>query len=230
MNPGVLSNPITDAQLADLLDTHAPWGRLASIPDMWAWQADSELSLWQALEAACGVVVDAPFFCVAWPGAQALAWALREGLVQVRGRRVVDVGCGSGVAGVAAARAGARQVLVADIDAHAVRSACILGVRHGVEVAPLVTDVLAQPELVQDGDVAVCADLIYNSEQATRFASVLAQWRARGVEVLVADSGRPFFDAQRFGLDEVGALEVRVAASVDGRHVRTARVFVHGQA
>lgn len=212
---------ISDEKLASILDVHAPWRSLAVVPQLSAWHADDELALWQALEQEAGRKLDAPFYCVAWPGAQALALAITQGVLDVRGKRVVDIGCGSGVAAVAAALAGAREVIAADVDALAVRSAVLLGRRHGVELQPLVSDVLSCPEL--EVDVVLCGDLIYSATQRDRFARALALWDAQGRAVLVADSGRPFFDAGT--LREVLVVDVEVPRGVEGAARRTARVY-----
>lgn len=227
-----MDHVIDDDTLAALLDAHAPYGPLPLVPRLSAWQASDELALWQALEARAGCAIDPPFFCVAWPGAQALALALLgEGsnagpLVDVRGRRVVDVGCGSGVAACAAALAGATEVTAADVDLLAVRAAVVLARRHGVSVKPLVDDVLARPD--RDGDVVLCGDLVYSESQRDAMIRALTLWRGQGRQVLVADSGRPFFaDVRRAaGLVERLRVEVKVPRGVEGETRRTAVVYV----
>lgn len=66
-----------------------------------------------------------PYWCRPWPSGLALgALLLREpGLV--RGRRVLDLGCGAGVAGIAAALAGAAEVVLADRDPAAAECAAL---------------------------------------------------------------------------------------------------------
>jgi predicted nicotinamide N-methyase len=252
-----MAGAIDDETLAALLDAHAPWRALLPRPmlntgleagleaglgrALHAWQAADELALWQALEERAGRKLDPPFFGVAWPGAQALAVALSRRLIEVGGRSVLDVGAGSGVAACAAALAGARRVVAADLDPLAVCVAVVLGARHGVVVEPLVADALhvhgpqaeADPALdftldstldfTLDFDVILCGDIVYGQEQSRRFAAALARWKSAGRVVLVADSGRPFFDPQ--GLEERMTVEVDVARGVEGRERRTARIY-----
>jgi predicted nicotinamide N-methyase len=85
-------------RLAALLDQHAAPRPVPLVPELLAWWAEDELPLWQALEEEEGVMLPAPFFCVPWPRAQAVARAVRDGLLDVQGTRVLDVGCGSGLA------------------------------------------------------------------------------------------------------------------------------------
>ena len=73
---------------------------------------------WPALldaERAAGR--DAPFWAVTWQSGEALARRVSESAV--RGRRVLDVGCGLGLLSIAAARAGA-DVLAVDANPDAV--------------------------------------------------------------------------------------------------------------
>lgn len=63
----------------------------------------------------------------------ALDWLARQGR---RPRRILDLGCGSGILAIAAARRWRRGVLAADIDPAAVRTACANAALNGV--APLV--------------------------------------------------------------------------------------------
>jgi predicted nicotinamide N-methyase len=83
-----------------------------------------ELELWLLgddvdLEAACEELADGeapPFWAFCWGSGQALARHLLDRPEIVRGKRVVDLGSGSGIAGLAAARAGAAHVLALDLD------------------------------------------------------------------------------------------------------------------
>src|SRR5690606_7325953 len=64
-----------------------------------------------------------PYWAFAWAGGRALAQWLRHNPQAVRGKRVLDFGCGSALVGIAAARAGAREVWVADLDSNAMLAA-----------------------------------------------------------------------------------------------------------
>ena len=56
------------------------------------------------------------FWAFAWPGGQALARYLIDTPGIVAGRRVIDIGAGSGIAAIAAMYAGAASALAADVD------------------------------------------------------------------------------------------------------------------
>ena len=213
---------LTDDRLFAILDAHAPWRRVALVPALFAWHAEDELGVWQALEDAGGVALPPPFFCVPWPGAQGLALAIQDGLVDVRDRQLADVGAGSGIASAAAMRAGAASVLALDLDPLALRAAQELGRRHGVAIRTRRGDALTDPGLAAGADVILCGDVIYASNQQPLLARAIETWRARAVVVL-ADSGRPHFDP--CGLPLVLERTVNVPRALDGATSRTVRVY-----
>lgn len=59
---------------------------------------------------------DPPYWIFCWASGRALAQLILSGQLDVRGKRVVDFGAGSGVVAIAAAKAGAREVIACEID------------------------------------------------------------------------------------------------------------------
>ncbi len=214
---------IDDAVLAALLDAHAPARPVPLCPVISAWACDDELPLWTALEEATGERLPAPFFGLVWPGAQLLATALTSGLVDVRGKRVADVGCGSGVAAVAAALAGAVAVIAVDVDPLACRAATLLAARHGIVVEARCADPLADARVLADVDVVLAGDLVYSKDVAARARAFVEGLRARGAVVALADAGRPFFDP--CGLPLIDERTVEVPRVVDGGTSRVVRLY-----
>lgn len=64
-----------------------------------------------------------PYWAFAWAGGRALSQYLLSHPECVAGKRVLDFGCGSGMVGIAAAKAGAAEVWVADLDEFALLAA-----------------------------------------------------------------------------------------------------------
>jgi predicted nicotinamide N-methyase len=212
--------------LVALLAAHAPFRPVPLVPRLCAPTADDELPLWQAAEDLLGMRLAAPFWAVAWPGAQALARAITDGLVDVRGRIVVDLGCGSGVAGIAAARAGAERVVAVDIDPLAVEVASLCAAANGVFVHGCVVDPIAGDDhIVTSADVVLAGDVIYNVDTSALLSERVRSWRTRGVDVVLADSGRPFFEAD--GALPVARYEVEVPRAVEGVTSRVVTVYRH---
>lgn len=215
---------LSAARLGELLDRHAPMRAVPLVPDLTAWCADDELPLWSALEEELGCRLAAPFFCVPWPGAQALARFVRQAGMHLSGQRVLDLGSGSGVASVACAQLGA-AVVACDIDPLACLAAKILSRRHSVaeRVHPLCGDALGAPSLGAQFDVVLAGDLVYSRDRGGQLCDAIERWLEAGVTVVVADSGRPFFSPGP--LTCAFEAEVAVPAIVEGASTRTVRVY-----
>ncbi|MCE7874603.1 methyltransferase domain-containing protein [bacterium CPR1] len=93
------------------------------------------------------------FWAFCWPAGRVLGAHLLAHPELVRGKTVCDLGAGSGVVALAAARAGAARVLACDIDP-AARLAC----RHNAARNGLEIVVCEQPEPC---DLILAADLLY---------------------------------------------------------------------
>ncbi|MEX5611574.1 50S ribosomal protein L11 methyltransferase, partial [Pseudomonas protegens] len=98
----------------------------------------------------------------------------------VAGKRVLDFGAGSGVAAIAAAKAGAREVVACDLDPLAI-AACRANARlNGVELSYSM-DFFAEADRF---DLILVADVLYDRANLP----LLDQFLSRGRQALVADS------------------------------------------
>ena len=122
-----------------------------------------------------------------WPAGRALATRLSAEPDLVRGQRVLELGTGLGIAGIAAADAGARHVFLSDIDASAVRLAlrshAELGRSPGrVSGARIDFARGGWPAAVRAGaadtDVVIASDVLYSERQAPALARFLADYLA----------------------------------------------------
>lgn len=123
------------------------------------------------------VIREPAYWAFCWGSGLALARYLLARPEQVRGRTVVDLGSGSGVAGIAAALAGAERVIACDTDAHARLATSLNAALNEVEIP-------AQDALPEHCDLILMADVLYDRSNLPLLA--LAQQHAD--EVLVADS------------------------------------------
>jgi predicted nicotinamide N-methyase len=144
-----------------------------------------------------------PFWAFVWAGGQALARFLLDHPDTVRGRRVLDVATGSGVAAIAAARAGAAEVAAGDVDPAAVAAAGRNAAANGVTLSAA----LAEPEVVLAGDV------FYSPRVAAEMTGLLRDARERGARVLVGDPGRGYFPKRLF--DRLAEYPVPVPAALE---------------
>src|SRR6266481_6057884 len=90
---------------------------LPLVPEIRLHLATEITPIWQATEETLARnALPPPFWAFAWAGGQALARYLLDHPEQVAGRSVLDFGAGSGLVGIAAAKAGAAHVLAAEVD------------------------------------------------------------------------------------------------------------------
>ena len=81
------------------------------------YQADELTPIWEATEKdLADANVAPPFWAFPWAGGQALSHYVLDNPETVRGKRVLDLASGSGLVAIAAAMAGAAEVVANDID------------------------------------------------------------------------------------------------------------------
>ncbi|NTZ71984.1 methyltransferase [Pseudomonas protegens] len=126
------------------------------------------------------ILHEPPYWSFCWASGLALARYLAEQPHWVAGKRVLDFGAGSGVAAIAAAKAGAREVVACDLDPLAI-AACRANARlNGVELSYSM-DFFAEADRF---DLILVADVLYDRANLP----LLDQFLSRGRQALVADS------------------------------------------
>lgn len=174
-----------------LLDRLAPPRPVPGRPDLLARQAQDVFDLWQAWERESGAKQDIPYWATVWPAARLMAANLGAHPEWAEGKAVVDFGCGGGVAGLAAAKAGAKRVIANDIDpaalAMAERNAALNGLILETEESNLLE---RSPD--PEWDMILVADLFYEKSVADPMLAWLRRAMAQGARVLIADASRPF--------------------------------------
>lgn len=175
----------------NLIASLAPLAPVPSRPDLLAHQAGDVFKLWQAWEKESGEKQDIPFWAVVWPAAQVMARYFLSRPEWVRGRNVVDLGCGGGIAGIAAAKAGARRIYSNDIDHAALEMTALNAEANGVQTV-LDGSNLLERGWPEDTGVILVGDLFYEKEMSVALLDSLRKARRGGIAVLIGDSSRPF--------------------------------------
>lgn len=190
------------------------------VPEIRLRVAPQIVALWQqSADARAGAAP--PYWAFPWVGGQALARHLLDHPEEVRGRRVLDVGTGSGLVAIAAARAGAAHVRAVDVDEDAIAAARVNAADNGVAIDVELVDVLAGD--TREESVVLVGDLAYEAHLAERAFAFCAAKAERGARVLVGDPGRAHFRLDRF--EQVARYDVPTTADLEGRTMRSAGVF-----
>lgn len=138
----------------------------------------------------------APYWAFPWAGGLALAKHIAAHPETVRGRRVLDLGAGSGIVAIAAAKAGATAVLAADIDSFALAAVVLNAEANGVMLTIIADDLLpGEPPPV---DLVLVGDLFYSEKLAARAMRFLERCHTGSIDVLVGDPRRLPLPLDRF--------------------------------
>lgn len=158
----------------------------------------------------------APFWSVLWRSGVALAREL-DG-TELRGRRVVELGCGLALPSIAAARAGA-DVLATDESANALALARLNADANGARVETMRADWSKPGELLARGpfDLVLAADVLY--ERAS-VPTLLALMPKLAPEAWLADPGRPAAVAFMGQAERRWAVETRTRGIVQVNRLR----------
>ena len=161
-------------------------------PELRLHLADEITPIWRLTEEELGELgLPPPFWAFAWAGGQALARYLLDHPHEVAGKRVLDFATGSGLVAIAAMRAGAAEVLAADIDPFCAAAVSLNAEANAVVVGYTGADLLdSAPPAV---DLILAADICYEQPLAGRVLAWLAAARAAGARVLIGDPGRSYF-------------------------------------
>jgi predicted nicotinamide N-methyase len=156
-----------------------------SVPEISLYTAHPGSGLWRLLGRENDVP---PYWAYHWAGGTVLARYLLDRPETVAGKRVIDLGTGSGIVGIAAVKCGARHVSAIDTDPIAVVAAVLNAEANDVAFAVICEDVLDNPP--PDADLLLVGDLFYEVSLASRVLPFLRRCRDAHIEILIGDPGR----------------------------------------
>ena len=164
-------------------------------------------TLWQWEENRGNVDADSSWASV-WPAAANLAHLLANEAALVKGRRVVELGAGLGIAGLTAAKTGAKSVTLIDREPLALHCAMSTAVVCGLETGPVPDGTAASKDdgdssggivsasvadwgkLAEQGlvaDVVLASEVLYDPNEAEPLARSIASLLPNGGTLLLAD-------------------------------------------
>jgi len=202
----------------DFITTNAALISPPLVPELKLYLATEVVPLWHATEEELAKHgVPPPFWAFAWAGGQALARYVLDNPDTVRGKRILDIGSGSGMGGVAAARCGAAHVLAADIDAFSCAAIGLNAIANAVDIAVTQDDVIGTQG---NWDLILVGDLFYERPLAER---LLAWLKELQTDALLGDPGRSYFPPS--GVEKLATYNVQVTRDLEDREIRETSVY-----
>jgi predicted nicotinamide N-methyase len=192
------------------------------VPEIRLHLAEESLPIWRSTEEELGQMnVPPPYWAFAWAGGQALARYILDNPGLVRGRRVLDLGSGSGLTAIAAKQAGAIEVVATDIDAFARAAIRLNAAANAVQVHESSEDF---ERIEPDGyDLVLAGDLFYERPLAERVLTFIEDAGRKGVRTLVGDPGRSYFPKDKFRL--IGEYSVPVTRDLEDAEIKRTAVW-----
>uniref|UniRef100_A0A0P4WHH7 ETFB lysine methyltransferase n=1 Tax=Scylla olivacea TaxID=85551 RepID=A0A0P4WHH7_SCYOL len=130
-----------------------------------------------------------PFWAFYWPGGQAVSRFILDNPGLVKGKTVLDFGCGCGASGLLAKSVGAKKVTFNDIDEVAIEA-----VQLNASINKIVVDDVITTNLVGSAgsphQVVLVGDLLYDSKFAGEVLTWLQEVNRSGSLILIGDPGR----------------------------------------
>jgi predicted nicotinamide N-methyase len=188
------------------------------VPELKLHLASEVMPLWRQTEEELSQIgVPPPYWAFAWAGGQALARYILDHAEIVHGKRVLDFGAGSGLVALAAAKAGARPVVAADIDPFAVAAIFRNAEANALVVEAVDKDMIGSRE---GFDLILIGDMCYERPLAERLMGWLQETQG---DVLLGDPGRTYFP--KTGLTRLATYRVPTTRELEDREVRETGVW-----
>jgi predicted nicotinamide N-methyase len=202
----------------DFITTNAALMAPPLVPEIRLYLATEVVPLWRATEEELEKMgVPPPYWAFAWAGGQALARYILDHPQTVAGKRVLDIGSGSGLVAIAAAKAGAASVLAADIDAFSTAAVGLNAAANSATVSVTQDDLIGTEG---DWDVILVGDLFYERPLAER---LLAWLKPLGRPALLGDPGRNYFPKDR--TERLALYNVQTSRDLEDREIRETGVY-----
>ena len=202
----------------DFITTNAALIAPPLVPEIALYLATEVVPLWHATEDELAEIgVPPPYWAFAWAGGQALARYVLDNPDVVQGKRVLDIGAGSGIVAIAAAMAGAANVLAADIDAFSCAAVRLNAAANDCTVTVTQDDLIGT---ANRWDVILVGDLFYERPLAERLLAWLGPLE---VPALLGDPGRNYFPKDR--ALKLASYSVQTTRDLEDREIRETGVY-----
>jgi predicted nicotinamide N-methyase len=208
--------------MSAFIEKNAQRARPPMVPEIELYLVTEITPLWRATEKLLQREnIPPPFWGFAWPGGQALARTILEDHDIVRGKRVFDFASGSGLAALAAKKAGALSVTANDVDPMAIAAMGLNAHINKLDIEVRHDNLIGKS--LKDFDIILAGDFCYEWPLAGYAVEWLRGEAAQGREVIFADPGRPH--APKTGIQELRRFQVPTSKEVEDSEVKSTGVF-----
>jgi predicted nicotinamide N-methyase len=190
------------------------------VPEISLHLATEVVPLWRVTEEELAKVCDPPYWAFAWAGGQALARYVLDNPHVVAGKCILDFGSGSGLVAIAAAKAGAQQVIASDTDTFA-EAAIKLNAKTNRAIVSTTTSDLIGTE--GNWNTILVGDMCYERPLAERLLIWLVDRVESGARVLLGDPGRSYFP--KLGVAKLATYGVQTTRELEDRELRETGVY-----
>ncbi|WP_140983962.1 class I SAM-dependent methyltransferase [Asticcacaulis tiandongensis] len=193
-----------------------------ALADIRLYQAHEVTGLWQMTEAELEAHnLPPPFWAFAWAGGQGLGLYIQDHPHIVRGKRVLDLACGSGLVGIVAAKCGAAEVTVNDIDPFT-EAACALNAElNGVTLRFDGSDRLSDD--IPEVDVILAGDIFYEKGMSSAMLTFLRRAHDKHIAIFLGDPHRSYLP--REGLRREAHYEVATQTTIEDSPTKTVSIW-----
>lgn len=207
---------------ADLIQDNTRVTSPRLLPEMKLHLAEEDVPLYRMGEDELDAMgIGTPYWAFAWAGGQALGRYLLDNPQVVRGRKVLDFGAGSGMVSIAAALAGAFDVIGNDIDPVAGEAMRLNAELNDVHLDILTEDVIGRTD--RAFEVVLVGDVFYDKQIADMVLPWLRDLKAMGRTILIGDPGR--FYLPSMGLERIARYASETTGLMEDTDLRNAGVW-----
>ncbi|WP_337269737.1 class I SAM-dependent methyltransferase [Oryzifoliimicrobium ureilyticus] len=147
-----------------------------------------------------------PYWAYLWAGGWALAHHIARNPQLVCGKRILDLGAGSGFVAIVAALCGARIVRAAEIDDYAIEAMKLNSAANSVHIE-IAGGMLDATNVLDQIDLILAGDVFYDEKVARSMFTFLSDCSRHTIDILIGDPGRTSLPRER--LCEIASYDVR---------------------
>ncbi|MFT4090793.1 MAG: 50S ribosomal protein L11 methyltransferase [Asticcacaulis sp.] len=218
----ILGSVSLSDERAAFIRQHTQAAPVPALPDIRLYQASEVTRLWEMTEAELEANnLPPPFWAFPWAGGQGLGRFVQDNPHLVRGRRVLDLACGSGLVGIVAALCGANEVVANDIDPFAEAACALNSALNGVSLRFEATDMLSGS--VPDVDVILAGDIFYEKQMSACMLTFLRAAHDKGIAIYLGDPHRTYMP--RDGLNREAQYTVATQTTIEDTPTKTVSIW-----